>query len=436
MLSGRGLFFTIRLVCKMIAQVSLIRKLLDAEIWIVGALVAASLFWVQLLPAVLLVGSCFWLLRWIVLRYFTRRTPADWGIILLILMAVIGCILTGGSSDSRVQVMRLLSGVVLYYAIVNSVTTEKRNTFLIIGFIVAGLFLAFFALIGVQWAVDKVSIIPLEIYDRLVLLVSDAANPNVLAGYLALLLPFPLAILVFGTRADAGVRVRSAVWYLSIISAVVTGAILVLTQSRGAWMAVLTVVLLLASMRWKWGWVSIVILLAAVLVAGAAVGYPDLLEALLTSRNVASVSDRADLWCRAIMIIRDFPFSGVGIGSFGKVVELFYPYRSLGTDTTMHAHSLPLQVAVDLGLPGLVSWLAVILILGVSTWKLYIYGRLHADDWMTSIGAGYLGCLVAYMIHGLVDAVTWGMIRPAPLIWALWGGIAAGVRLIAARQRK
>jgi putative inorganic carbon (HCO3(-)) transporter len=28
---------------------------------------------------------------------------------------------------------------------------------------------------------------------------------------------------------------------------------------------------------------------------------------------------------------------------------------------------------------------------------------------------------VALVVHGLTDAVTWGMVRPAPLVWALWG---------------
>jgi putative inorganic carbon (HCO3(-)) transporter len=34
---------------------------------------------------------------------------------------------------------------------------------------------------------------------------------------------------------------------------------------------------------------------------------------------------------------------------------------------------------------------------------------------------------LALGVHGLFDAVTWGMVRPAPLIWAIWGlALAAG----------
>jgi putative inorganic carbon (HCO3(-)) transporter len=419
----------------MTALDSLARKLLDIEIWIVGGLVAASMIWIQLLPAVVITGLGFWLLRWVVYRYFTRRTPADWGIFLIVLLAVTGFWLAGRSEDVLVQVLRLLSGVVLYYSVVNSIETEGRNTYLILGFLLAGISLSFFALIGVQWADDKIAIIPPTVYNYFDILVSDAANPNVLAGYLALLLPFPLAVLVFGKRGGSGERSRLALWYLSIVSTIVISVILVLTQSRGAWIAIGVVVIMLVSMRWKWGWLSILVPLAAVLAAGSFAGYPLLLESILTSRNVASVSDRLDLWYRAIMVIRDFPFSGVGMGSFGKVVELFYPYRSIGTDSATHTHNLPLQVGVDLGLPGVVSWLAVILALGVSSYHIYRYGRIRADGWLAGFGAGYLGSLVAYMIHGMVDAVTWGMVRPAPLVWAIWGGIAAAVGTYLVRDR-
>ena len=354
----------------------------------------------------------------------------------MILLAVSGFWITGRSGEVLIQVLRLLAGVVLYYSVANSVQSEDRNSYLLLGFLLAGLFLSFFALIGVQWADDKISFIPTRIYHYFELLVTDAANPNVMAGYLALLIPFPLAILIFGKAAGSGSSTRRALWYLSIFSAIVIGGILILTQSRGAWMAVVVAAVLLVSLRWKWGWVSILIAMAAVLALASSTGFPQFLEAILTSRNVASVSDRLDLWYRAVMVIQDFPFSGVGMGSFGKVVELFYPFRSIGADPTIHAHNLPLQVGVDLGLPGLVSWLAIILGLGASCYNVFHSGRVRADTWLAGIGAGYLGSLAAYLVHGMVDAVTWGMIRPAPMVWAIWGGIAAAVGTYLVRDHR
>ena len=48
------------------------------------------------------------------------------------------------------------------------------------------------------------------------------------------------------------------------------------------------------------------------------------------------------------------------------------------------------------------------------------------DAWLRGLGAGLLGCQLVLAFHGLFDSVTWGMIRPAPLIWMLWGiGVGA-----------
>jgi hypothetical protein len=34
---------------------------------------------------------------------------------------------------------------------------------------------------------------------------------------------------------------------------------------------------------------------------------------------------------------------------------------------------------------------------------------------------GLLGAQVALILGGITDAVTWGMVRSAPLVWGLWG---------------
>jgi hypothetical protein len=59
-------------------------------------------------------------------------------------------------------------------------------------------------------------------------------------------------------------------------------------------------------------------------------------------------------------------------------------------------------------------------------WQLYRSGRLSGDGWLAGLGAGLLAGQAALGVHGLVDAITWGMVRPAPLVWALWRLAAAG----------
>ena len=139
-------------------------------------------------------------------------------------------------------------------------------------------------------------------------------------------------------------------------------------------------------------------------------------------------------------MVQDFPFSGAGMGSFGPVADLLYPFFLAAPDTIPHAHNLFLQVAVDLGIPGLIAWLSV---LGASLAAAWSACRRPARrreaagfDLLSGLGAGLLGSQVALIVLGLTDAVTWGMVRPAPLVWAIWGLAAAAANLRASYKGK
>jgi putative inorganic carbon (HCO3(-)) transporter len=136
---------------------------------------------------------------------------------------------------------------------------------------------------------------------------------------------------------------------------------------------------------------------------------------------IGGLSGRPEVWSRALYMIQDFPFTGVGMGTFKPVANLLYPFFTLGPDADVpHAHNLALQVAVDLGLPGLIAWLALVGLVFAGAWQVYRRGRASGDGWLTGLGAGLLASQVALAVHGLTDAVTWGT-RPAVLVWAVWG---------------
>jgi hypothetical protein len=54
-------------------------------------------------------------------------------------------------------------------------------------------------------------------------------------------------------------------------------------------------------------------------------------------------------------------------------------------------------------------------------WQLYCYGRQKGEAWLMGLGAGLLGSQLALLLHRLVDAVLWGIVRPAPIVWGVWG---------------
>jgi putative inorganic carbon (HCO3(-)) transporter len=253
------------------------------------------------------------------------------------------------------------------------------------------------------------------------LLVSDTVHPNVLAGSLTLLLPIPLAGLFF-----AWGKLGTAEKIIYSEAVLVMSGVLALTQSRGAWIALGAVLLTLIVLGWRRGWVTIPGFVILALVAINLRGVPWLLETVFSSGTISGWDGRREIWSRAIYMIQDFPFTGIGMGSFGDVADALYPFFTYSQGAIPHAHNLFLQIAVDLGIPGLIAWLAILLVVTGISWKLVRWGGAHQNVECIALGIGLLGSQIALVIHGMTDAVTWGMVRPAPLVWAIWGLAVAG----------
>lgn len=398
------------------------------EIWIVTGLVAGGLVIARLLPMAAGIAGLFWGIRWAGTGRLSLRSPADWTIGLLVLMIPVTLWATALPGQTIPQVLRLLNGIALYYVIVNGSTSMARMRILVYGFILAGLGLGIFAIFSVNWLTSgKLPFIPTSIYDHFTLLVADTVHPNVMAGFLVILVPIALAVLLFDWNRLLWVH-RLWIGFAFLFP---TG-ILVLTKSRGAGLAFAMVLVLLAILRWRRGWLALVTLVTVGAIMIYLLGITPLLESLLASDTISGIDGRLEIWSRAIYMIQDFPFTGVGMGSFTQVADTLYPFFLAAPGTIMHAHNLFLQVAVDLGLPGLIAWLGTYSLAVVAAWQVYAHGRLNHNGWFAGLGAGLLGSQMALVVHGMIDAVTWGLVRPAPLIWALWGLTIAGWHLYVA----
>lgn len=264
----------------------------------------------------------------------------------------------------------------------------------------------------VQWQSDKFSgLIPGTTYGLFPQLVSDTVNPNVMAGALALLISLAATALLLQAK-------KSRHWVIGWIVLSYVLAVLVLTQSRGAWLGAAAGLLTIGVLRSQW------VRLAAVIitVGGTLVAIfqpsvvPFVFGQLGHGGAMIGSAGRQEIWTHASYIIQDFLFTGVGMGSFAKVNMLFYP-NVIAEPGVPHAHNLILQIAVDLGIPGLIAWLGILWHVLRSAWRAY---RLP-DPVLSAIGAGVLASQCAMLTHGMVDAAVWGMMRTAPLVWAVWG---------------
>ncbi|MEJ2734248.1 MAG: DUF4012 domain-containing protein [Anaerolineae bacterium] len=406
------------------------RTVASLEIWLVGLLVFASLFSTRILPWAVLLAGGFWLVRWVAYGHPSVRTPADLGILGILLMIPVTLWITTFPDTTRILAYRLLCGVALYYAIVNWSTTVTRQRLLMIGIVSAGLLLAVYAMASVQWVAWRLAVLQSVLYDHLPWLVSDQVNPNVMAGSLVILVPFaPSSLLFSWPQLQRPYRVLAA------LATVVTIGVLAATQSRSALLALLVILIVMMSLRAAEGiasararrraWlVALALALAASITAGwlvaSGVASP-VFEALMSSRTLGGFEDRLQVWSRALYILQDFPLTGVGMGSFEQVTNLLYPLFIAPGGSITHAHNLFLQVAVDLGLPGLVAWLSILILVVAVSWRVYHLGRVTGDSWLAGLGAGLICSQIALAVHGIVNVSVWGEIRAAPIVWAVWG---------------
>lgn len=348
------------------------------------------------------------------------RTHLDWPILLLLVQMGLSFWASAQPDKSWVAACQLGAGVVAYYTLVNWSRDRARLWWAVAASIALGVGLALVAPFAVDWFRNRKTFLPASWYDFFPLVLSDSIHPNVMAGALVTLMPLPLALVL----ADAW-SVSKRVWlrWVLLAACLVQLAVLVLTKSRGGYVAAslgLWLTLWLSGRRrWAVGFVLAGAVLAVWLLAqpatetSAELTSQDTVEAAQAALDPATWAFRQQVWQTAIRLVGDFPFTGVGLGTFNDVAALLY---GLYAPQNPQAHNLFLQVGVDLGIPGLVSFLAIFVLAWWAAWR--AYRLLAGDRALRAVAVGGLAGLVATAAHGLIDVHTWGS-KGAFIPWAL-----------------
>jgi tetratricopeptide (TPR) repeat protein len=239
---------------------------------------------------------------------------------------------------------------------------------------------------------------------------STFSQADICAGFLLLI--FPLAVSLFLCEEGVG----PGLFYF-IISFVSGGAML-LTLSRGGWIAgLLSLLVLLWNVR-RLGAIRIAgrgfLLLAFILlfawgVNGWARSGREHSPVATVSAKAAAIMEHSDpsrlarlaFWRGAVLMAGERPFLGSGLNSFGRV----YPrHQENGRYFSNYVHNFYLRCAAEVGIPALllVLWLlaGIFLTLGRG---LSAAGR---DKFVFAAMAGLISSLLASVFHVFVD-VDW-----------------------------
>lgn len=293
-------------------------------------------------------------------------------------------------------------GVMVFRAVLLTGGTLQRGRMLILAYVVVGCaFVLSGVVISPSWP-DKVKAIR-AIALKIPALVpglpgaESGVNANALGATTLFFLPLMLVLL--GARSMRRTMGETVV-YLSAGAVITT--VLLLSQSRTAWLSGLLVVALVIALgvrtvRWVRLTVLALAIVAGVMIAIALWPAPAERPSLVTH-----FGGRALAWSLGLQAIREHPLTGVGLGAFKAIAPGMYP--SATPIEVANAHNTFLQVALDTGLPGLLAYLAL---LGAATKMTSdcVYPRKGRDGLLS---LGLWSSLLAVHLFGMTDAIALG----------------------------
>jgi putative inorganic carbon (HCO3(-)) transporter len=379
--------------------------------------------------------ALIWLARLWTTGSLTRRTPFDLPILILLVWLPISLGITTNWGLSLPKVNGLILSLAFFYAVVNHIRDRRDLAWSAFWLALIGLAVAAAGLVGTDWAQGRlIALGPL--YDRLPRIIQGLPRSiaggfarNGVGGTLALLVPLLASLLLARASFREEWGARFAVWYSRLVTAALLLSLgtLGLTLSRGAILgtgAGLLALAILRDRRWAWLLAAAGVGLAVLAIIGQG---PALVELLLRmDASNGTLASRVETWQRGLMMLQDFPFTGIGIGTYNEVAHRLYPFFiAAQNEVVAHAHNTILQVGVDLGIPGLVAFVALLTGFFTAAVRAYVS---TTDVGQRALLAG-LGCgMLAHQTFGLTDAFILGT-KPGVLMWVFVALVVAAARV-------
>jgi putative inorganic carbon (HCO3(-)) transporter len=397
-----------------------------------------------LTAAALIVLAALWLFHWFSLSEPWPITPFNDALLLFALMIPVAIWASAIPELTLPKAAGLVLGLAAFRAVALAVRDRRSLNLALVAFCVLGMGILVVGGLGAHW-LEKAPVLTAltrhtpRLIHSLPDLRSAGISANQIAGALTLYLPLATALVVGLWASSRAFLLHLLALAGSVAFVLLVGGVLLLTQSRAGWVGGAVGLLALGTLwglshrqRWARAFGIVLPLLALLVVAGVFlyVGPRRVMETIYEAGSGTAVEEaigemslagRIEIWNRALYAIQDFPFTGCGLGTFRRVVHILYPLFLASPDFDIaHAHNIFLQTTLDLGLPGLIAYLALLGIAMATCWRC----ARHGGPLVRATALGLAAGLVGLHVYGLADAVALGS-KPGVAFWFALGLIAA-----------
>ena len=213
---------------------------------------------------------------------------------------------------------------------------------------------------------------------------SPFVTPNVLGGYLAMIIPLALTI-------------KDGIWFIIPLSLA-----LLLTKSLGALLSIFLGLIVFFYLQGRLQKRKIIILAAILLTIGSIF----IVRATIQKQHLTPIFStlmRLNYWQDTVRIIKGYPLTGVGPGNFNL-------------SCSRYAHNSYLQIWAEMGILGLISFLWLV----ISVLKVSLKNLKDSADKIQLIGL--ISLCGVFLIHNFVDFTFF--LPEVSMIWWLILGLS------------
>lgn len=354
----------------------------------------------------LIFGIFLWLAKMLVCRQWEfQRTPFDETLFFLVFLGLTSALVSADRGFSLYNFVHLMGRYLgLYFLISYNVTSRQQLKQVVYSLLASSVVVALYGfyqyILGVdisafEWVDSD------QFPDLKVRIFSTLENPNLLAGFMVMMIGLGLG-LGLGTR-DWDKKI------LLLIFILLMSGCLVLTYSRGAWVSLLAVILAYGLLCRRWVlWLLLAVPLAALCTDDVYLRLVSILHPTDTSSTL-----RFALWESTLAMIHDRPLLGFGWGTYWMVYPHYDFFIQDPSIIIFHAHNMYLHMAAETGIPGLAAFL---ILMGYHAKMAFTLYRSKAEPWVSGLSAGILAAFFGIAVNGMTDHVLFS-VQMSMLFW-------------------